>query len=57
MACTGMSASWCPHCGDCSCERGEDNERIAIDSDCLLHGTGSTHAVDRHTLPLFGDDD
>ena len=27
--CTGIAASWCPNCGDCSCERTEDGERLA----------------------------
>lgn len=41
--CTGISASWCPRCGDCKCpERGE----FAGDMDspdCPLHALNSTH--------------
>lgn len=44
--CTGISASWCPRCGDCKCpERGE----FAGDMDspdCPLHALNSTHGDD-----------
>lgn len=26
--CTGIAASWCPICGDCSCPHNEDGEII-----------------------------
>lgn len=34
--CTGVAASWCPRCGDCTCE--DDNVT------CSLHGLSSKHA-------------
>lgn len=46
VRCTGISASWCPRCGDCKCpERGE----FAGDMDspdCPLHALNSTHGDD-----------
>ncbi len=44
-ACTGMSASWCPRCGDCTCERWPDGTSDFDGRDCALHGEKSTHAV------------
>lgn len=39
-ACTGVSAGWCPNCGDCTCPQPE----LARDSDnCPLHGRSSKH--------------
>lgn len=35
---TGLTATWCPICGDCSCEPD------AADIDCQLHGLDSKHA-------------
>ena len=37
--CTGLSASWCPVCGDCTCD--VDGERNA--KDCKLHSPSSKH--------------
>lgn len=43
--CTGLVASWCPVCGDCSCPQDEDGGRIAFeDAGCRLHGPKSKHA-------------
>lgn len=42
--CTGVSASWCPVCGECSCPREEDGEWGEPNEDCPLHGRRSTHA-------------
>lgn len=45
LSCTGWAASWCPVCGDCSCERHPDGERIEPPLEtCALHGERSTHA-------------
>jgi hypothetical protein len=41
--CTGVSASWCPVCGDCGCERDLDGEWGDPNPECPLHGDGSTH--------------
>ena len=40
--CTGLSAGWCPNCGDCTCpDRAE-----AMDTEaCPLHGPASRHAA------------
>ncbi len=41
--CTGISASWCPVCGDCSCS---DREESMNDAGCPLHETMSRHSGD-----------
>ncbi len=41
VRCTGVSASWCPVCGDCSCKEPEESRS---DDDCPLHGMTSRHA-------------
>lgn len=38
--CTGMSASWCPRCGDCTCP---DPEEAKDDPRCALHAPTSKH--------------
>ena len=37
--CTGLTANWCPNCGDCCCER----EQGLDNPDCPLHTVGSPH--------------
>lgn len=39
-ACTGIAASWCPNCGDCSCL---DREESMSDPGCPLHAPSSRH--------------
>jgi hypothetical protein len=39
MQCTGISASWCPIHGDCTCR----DECDRNDDDCPLHSAASTH--------------
>jgi uncharacterized protein (TIGR02996 family) len=39
--CTGLTASWCPRCGDCLCV---DRERSMSDDHCPLHCATSGHA-------------
>ncbi len=46
--CTGITASWCPVHGDCTCER--DEFGVALDGAwqhgrCPLHGEQSSHAT------------
>lgn len=43
QVCTGLTASWCPVHGDCSCP---DRETVGdLDSEsCPLHSSASTHA-------------
>lgn len=46
--CTGVSARWCPVCGDCTCpepERSMDSER------CPLHSRASPHAEGGDSSP------
>jgi hypothetical protein len=49
--CTGLSASWCPNCGDCTCPRDEDGcvlqegFDVVEDSACPLHGLRSKHGT------------
>lgn len=38
--CTGISAGWCPNCGDCCCR---DPEESKNDADCPLHAPESSH--------------
>ena len=38
--CTGVSAAWCPNCGDCICDREESMDH----TDCPLHAADSPHA-------------
>ncbi|MCA1833013.1 MAG: hypothetical protein ABR520_11125 [Mycobacteriales bacterium] len=40
--CNGLTARWCPRCGDCSCGEGEAVE--LNDPGCPLHAPGSKHA-------------
>lgn len=49
--CTGLTASWCPRCGDCTCERMPDGDCCFDGHDCPLHGTSSQHA---ETVELDG---
>ncbi|HXQ77088.1 MAG TPA: hypothetical protein VN797_02720 [Gemmatimonadaceae bacterium] len=42
--CTGLTASWCPRCGDCTCERGHDGDCCFDGADCPLHRPESKHA-------------
>lgn len=37
--CTGLSAVWCPRCGDCTCDLNVYGERDLCTSSCRLHGT------------------
>ena len=41
VACTGLTARWCPRCGDCACG-GEDADLNG--ADCPLHSSASPHA-------------
>lgn len=48
--CTGLSASWCPNHGDCTCGLQDqaglvyDGGRTLTDEDCPLHSPSSPHA-------------
>ncbi len=44
LGCTGLSAFWCPRCGDCTCERARDGECCFDGKDCPLHREDSRHA-------------
>ena len=41
-ACTGVTASWCPRCGDCSCAKDGHDELNS--PRCPLHAPSSPHA-------------
>jgi hypothetical protein len=43
--CTGISANWCPNCGQCNCKWLDDFgiEERAVN--CPLHGDHSQHAL------------
>lgn len=40
--CTGLSAGWCPNCGDCTCP---DRAEAMDTKTCPLHGPDSRHAA------------
>lgn|SRR5690606_30061094 len=42
--CTGLTAFWCPRCGDCTCARPPDGDCCFDAQGCPLHGTASRHA-------------
>lgn len=43
-SCTGLSARWCPRCGDCKCPPlHEGGERTLDDPRCPLHAPSSPH--------------
>ena len=42
LECTGISAKWCPVCGDCTCV---DEIDMARDENCPLHSDRSHHAA------------
>lgn len=39
VQCTGITASWCPVHGDCTCSRSEHLD----DPNCMLHAALSSH--------------
>jgi hypothetical protein len=41
--CTGVTATWCPVCGDCSCPQAPEPPLPPADPRCPLHGEGSSH--------------
>lgn len=43
-SCTGLTAIWCPACGDCTCERLRNGEPCLNFEHCPLHSVHSTHA-------------
>jgi len=45
---TGIAASWCPECGECSCDLDDGGFDKA---DCPLHGDKSRHCDDGATAP------
>ena len=53
VGCTGVSASWCPVCGDCACPVDDRGEHVSTlnpgdygkdDPACPLHARSSKHA-------------
>lgn len=60
--CTGISASWCPRCGDCQCPTNENGETISDDGEefaknserCPLHAPWSTHGDVRVINTIWG---
>ena len=49
--CTGISAGWCPVCGDCTCPRDDTDTREEQSDNCPLHGTVSSHGEDEDEPP------
>lgn len=54
IECTGVSARWCPLCGDCNCpELNDGGGWASLDSpDCPLHAPESRHAEDADDGPM-----
>lgn len=44
LPCTGLTAVWCPNCGDCNCERTAGGDPCFDSPRCPLHSTDSHHA-------------
>jgi hypothetical protein len=48
VSCTGVTAAWCPVCGDCTCLGGEEHQRLALipldKPGCPLHDPLCAHA-------------
>lgn len=53
--CTGMTAIWCPRCGDCKCPLNEAGERSLDGSACPLHAPDSAHAIARARGEVIAD--
>jgi hypothetical protein len=49
--CTGISATWCPVHGDCTCRDPDDKN----DDDCPLHAAASTHGLDQYADEIQPD--
>lgn len=45
LECEGWAASWCPKCGDCTCDIKLPTDQLGNDPACLLHGVNSKHAL------------
>lgn len=41
--CTGITATWCPRCGECTCVRDRSDAPSLCDPRCPLHAPGSDH--------------
>jgi hypothetical protein len=50
MECTGISASWCPVHGDCTCVDVDDRN----DDTCPLHAERSTHGEVQCVETIWG---
>jgi len=42
--CTGVAATWCPVCGDCTCGDRTEFAHVIDESGCPLHAADSGHA-------------
>lgn len=58
MACTSISAFWCPVHGDCTCARLPDGDCMFDGENCPLHDGKSTHAetIERAEVELHLDE-
>ena len=45
LRCTGLTAIWCPICGDCTCAKLSSGEPCLDSDHCPLHSVHATHAV------------
>ena len=50
--CTGISARWCPRCGDCTCPGDPDRGDPMDDPRCPLHASSSPHGEGAETADL-----
>lgn len=51
-AAPGMTATWCPRCGDCKCPLNEAGERSLDGSVCPLHAPDSAHGEPAERGPV-----
>lgn len=54
MSCSGLSAGWCPNCGDCICPRNGDSWEEYNTPGCPLHGETSKHGEMEEYETIWG---
>lgn len=55
IGCTGVSASWCPNCGDCCCHYDDVVGYLSRDDPkCPLHADDARHAETMYRTHLTG---
>ena len=54
--CSGVAASWCPSCGDCTCPREDDGEPVVLTAEpaTIERMWPKTYVVHNPSCPLHG---